>query len=106
MLKVFGFSPAAIQIERYRQKHGVKDQGKVFGPEAKGGGECARQEAAQRRLRGAQRTLGHEQQAGRARMLGRILGSVDRDETDPDLSRLKHRECGRQPPAGVGRKRP
>ncbi|HEX3240305.1 MAG TPA: AAA family ATPase [Solirubrobacterales bacterium] len=61
------------QIERYRQEHGVTDQARPFGPEAKRGAERARQESARRRLRQAQRGLG-DKLAARARNVGRSIG--------------------------------
>jgi hypothetical protein len=63
-----------VQIERYRQEHGVRDPNKAFGREGKRGAERARQEAARRPLQEAQRALGLGQYAARARQLGRGLG--------------------------------
>jgi conjugative relaxase-like TrwC/TraI family protein len=60
-------------IESYRQEHGIEDPSRAFGREAKRGAERARQQAARRRLREAQRVLGFEQHAARARQLGRGL---------------------------------
>jgi conjugative relaxase-like TrwC/TraI family protein len=61
------------QIERYRQEHGIKDPNRALGRKAKRGAERARQEAAQWRIREAQRALGLGQHAARARQLGRGL---------------------------------
>lgn len=60
-------------VERYRQEHGIKDPHRAFGKEAKRGAERARQEAARRRLLEAQRALGSDQHAARARKLSRGL---------------------------------
>jgi conjugative relaxase-like TrwC/TraI family protein len=62
------------QIERYRQEHGVKDQGKAFGPAGKGGAERARQEAARRRLRETQRSLGRDRPMAQERGSGQSIG--------------------------------
>lgn len=64
------------EIEGYRQEHGVKDQRRAFGPEAKRGVEWARQRDARRRLREAQRALGRERQAARSlnRRMSRGIG--------------------------------
>ena len=62
------------QIEGYRQRNGIKDQSRAFGQEAKAGSERARQEAARRRLREAQRALGRERQAARSLDRGMSLG--------------------------------
>jgi conjugative relaxase-like TrwC/TraI family protein len=59
------------QIEGYRQKNGIRDPSRPFGPEAKRGAERARQEAALRRLQRTQKALGLGQYAARTRDLGR-----------------------------------
>jgi len=61
------------QIESYRQEHGVTHPNRALGREAKRGAERARQEATWRRIREAQRALGLEQYAARARRLGKGL---------------------------------
>jgi conjugative relaxase-like TrwC/TraI family protein len=62
-----------LQIERYRQEHGIKDPNRPLGQEAKRGAERARQQATWRRIREAQRALGLGQHAARARQLGKGL---------------------------------
>ncbi len=62
------------QIEGYRQRHGVKDPNRVFGPEFKQGAERARQQQALQQLQQTQRALGLGQHAARARSPSRGLG--------------------------------
>ncbi len=62
------------QIETYRQRHGIKDQAKPFGPESKRGDERARQQQAMRRLQQVQKALGLGQHTARARAIGRGMG--------------------------------
>jgi len=61
-------------IERYRQEHGVKDNNRPFGKEAKQGIERARQQSAMQRLRETQRAMGRGLQASRGRNLGHSTG--------------------------------
>ncbi len=61
-------------IERYRQTNGIKDRHRAFGERPKQGAERARREQAMRRLRLVQRTLGRDNPAVRARVVGRSLG--------------------------------
>ena len=61
-------------IERYRQKHGIKNPHRAFGPELKRGAERARQQQAMRRLHEMQRVLGLHQHTARGRSFDRGLG--------------------------------
>jgi len=61
-------------IEGYRQKNGVKDPSRAFGPKARQGIERTEQRAAMRRLREAQRALGRERQAAHSLDRGMSLG--------------------------------
>jgi conjugative relaxase-like TrwC/TraI family protein len=62
------------QIERYRQEHGIKDNNRPFGQEAKSEIERARQQSAMQRLRDAQRAVGRGRQASRGRDPGHSIG--------------------------------
>ena len=72
--KAKAWDRGAGHIERYRQANGIKDQHRAFGERPKQGAERARREQAMRRLRLAQRTLGKDNPAVRARVVGRSLG--------------------------------
>jgi hypothetical protein len=61
-------------IEHYRQRDGVKDRSRAFGPESKRSAERARQERARRQLMETQRVLGLGQHKAKARALSRGLG--------------------------------
>jgi conjugative relaxase-like TrwC/TraI family protein len=61
-------------IEQYRQRYGVKDRSRAFGPESKRSAERARQEQARRRLMETQRVLGLGQRKAKERALRRGLG--------------------------------
>ncbi len=61
-------------IEHYRQRNGVKDRSRAFGPESKGSAERARQEQARRQLMETQRVLGLGQHKAKERALRRGLG--------------------------------
>jgi conjugative relaxase-like TrwC/TraI family protein len=61
-------------IEHYRQRNGVKDRSRAFGPESKRSTERARQEQARRQLMETQRVLGLGQHKAKARALRRGLG--------------------------------
>jgi hypothetical protein len=61
-------------IEHYRQRNGVKDRSRAFGPESKRSTEHARQEQARRQLMETQRVLGLGQHKAKARALRRELG--------------------------------
>jgi AAA domain-containing protein len=60
-----------VEIEGYRQRHGIKDPNRAFGRESARGIE---QQAVLRRIHEAQRVLGLGQHASRQRDLGRSLG--------------------------------
>ena len=66
-----------VQIESYRQEHGVKDPSRALGREARKAAERACQREVQRRLLEAERALGLGQFAARARALGRSM-SIER----------------------------
>ena len=92
-------------IEHYRQRYGVRDRDRAFGRESKLRAERARQEQARRQLMETQRVLGLGQHKAKARALRRGIGHLSL--AAPTYRRLKHRgRGGRQPPSGVGRKRP
>ena len=59
-----------VEIETYRQRHGVKDPNRALGRK----GEQAAQRAALRRLQETQELLGRGRHASRARDLGRGMG--------------------------------
>jgi conjugative relaxase-like TrwC/TraI family protein len=61
-------------IEQYRQRYGVKDRSRAFGPESKRSAERARQEQARRQLLETQRVLGLGRHKAKARALRRGLG--------------------------------
>jgi len=61
------------EIETYRQRHGVKDRSKAFGPESRQAADRSRQEHARRQLLQTQRVLGLRQHREKTRSLGRGL---------------------------------
>lgn len=72
--KAKAWDRGVAHIERYRQEHGIKDNNRPFGQEAKQGIERARQQSAMQRLRDTQRAVGRGLQAGRGRNLGHSTG--------------------------------
>jgi hypothetical protein len=68
--KAKAWDRGVAHIERYRQANGIKDRHRAFGERPKQGAERARREQAMRRLRLVQRTLGKDNPAVRARVVG------------------------------------
>jgi conjugative relaxase-like TrwC/TraI family protein len=62
------------EIETYRQRYGVKDRDRAFGPQSRHAAERSRQEQARRQLLRTQRLLGVRQQRERTRFHRRGLG--------------------------------